>query len=132
MDKWFDGHTWCKCITTIIKNKFCLRFWKSSYIEHFQCPNPHCDHLTQNSNTLNFSEWSKVIHILQKSSLVFEVYYIPPVCLIQRNARIFLCPVLDQDMIHTTLHLSCHIHRVSNGVYLDALDICLTMLPKKL
>jgi hypothetical protein len=49
MDKWFDGHTWCRTITSNIHNSQGLTFRKSSYIGQLVCNNQNCDFFSRSS-----------------------------------------------------------------------------------
>ncbi len=42
MDRKYDGHAWCKVITTNIKNNFGLNFKKVHCLGHLQCLHDDC------------------------------------------------------------------------------------------
>ena len=60
MSKQYDGHTWCKTMTTNIKNEYGLTYRKSSCTGHLQCPNMSCDYICRNNGMVNSTEWSGV------------------------------------------------------------------------
>jgi hypothetical protein len=43
MDKKYDGHPWCKVITTNIKNSFELNFKKTHCLGHLWCLHYDCE-----------------------------------------------------------------------------------------
>ena len=49
MDKRYDGHPWCKVLTTNIYNVDNLKFCKSYCVGHLVCENPNCDYLNRAS-----------------------------------------------------------------------------------
>jgi hypothetical protein len=57
MDKRFDGHTWCRTMTSNIHNSEGLTFRKSSCAGQLVCNNQSCDYSTRTSKR-NETEWS--------------------------------------------------------------------------
>jgi hypothetical protein len=49
MDKWFDGHTWCRTITSNIHNSQGLTFRKSLCVGQLVCDNKSCDFFARSS-----------------------------------------------------------------------------------
>ncbi len=43
MDRKYDGHAWCKVITTHIKNNFGLNFRKARCLGHLWCLHDDCE-----------------------------------------------------------------------------------------
>ena len=58
MEKQYDGHTWCKTMTTNIKNDYGLKFRKSACTSHLQCSNGNCDFIDRNPGKVNSTEWA--------------------------------------------------------------------------
>jgi len=56
MDKRFDGHAWCRTMTSNIHNNDGLKFRKSSYIGHLVCNNSDYDYFKWLSKC-NDTEW---------------------------------------------------------------------------
>jgi hypothetical protein len=87
MDKQFDGHTWCRTITSNIHNSQGLTFRKSLCIGQLVCNNKSCDFFTRSSKH-NENEWSgrtntpfKLGHLPPpNSTLVCKVYKVVPIC----------------------------------------------------
>jgi hypothetical protein len=57
MDKRYDGHSWCKLVTTNIHNSDNLKFRKSYCVGHIVCENTDCEYLKRASRK-NEIEWS--------------------------------------------------------------------------
>ena len=57
MDKHYDGHPWCKLVTTNIYNSDNLKFRKSYCVGHLVCENANCEYLKRASKK-NEIEWS--------------------------------------------------------------------------
>ena len=57
MDKRYDGHPWCKLVTTNIHNSDNLKFRKSYCAGHLICENSNCEYLKRASKR-NETEWS--------------------------------------------------------------------------
>ena len=57
MDKRYDGHPWCKLVTTNIHNSDNLKFCKSYCAGHIVCENANCEYLKRASKQ-NETEWS--------------------------------------------------------------------------
>ena len=60
MGKQYNGHTWCKTMTTNIANNFGLKFRKSTCTGHLRCPNSSCEFVYRNSEKVNKTEWTGV------------------------------------------------------------------------
>ena len=84
MDKQFDGHTWCRTITSDIHNSQGFTFRKSLYVGQLVCNNQDCDFLSRLSKR-NETEWLGRINTpfklghspLPDSILVCKVYKVP-------------------------------------------------------
>ena len=57
MNKRYDGHPWCKLVTTNIHNSDNLKFCKSYCASHLVCENENCEYLKRASKQ-NETEWS--------------------------------------------------------------------------
>jgi hypothetical protein len=87
MDKRFDGHTWCRTITSNIHNSQGLIFRKSLCVDQLICNNQNCDLLSRYSKR-NETKWFgrtntpfKLGHLSPPdSTLVCKVYKVPPTC----------------------------------------------------
>ena len=130
MGKQYDGHTWCRTITTNVKNDYKLTFRKSVCPGHLQCSNADCDYITRNPGKVNSTEWAGVLPTPYEvgcirppnSSLVCKICRIPPICLATCGARIFYVYSSDKDTSRAAIHLGRHVHPVSDGVCLETLD----------
>ena len=131
MGKQYDGHTWCKTMTTNIANDFGLKFCKSTCTGHLRCPNNSCEFVCRNFGKVNETEWIGVALSPfavgegppPKSTLACKVCHTPPVCLALCDARIYYVFSSNFDLTCAAIHTSHHVHPVSNGVCLDSLDL---------
>ena len=131
MGKQYDGHTWCKTMTTNIANDFGLKFCKSTCTSRLRCPNNSCEFLCRNSGKVNKTKWTGVALSLfaigegppPKSTLTCKVCHIPPVCLALYDARIYYVFSSNSDLTCAAIHTSRHVHPLSDGVCLDSLDL---------
>lgn len=139
MSKQYDGHTWCKTITTNIKNEFGLTYRRSSCTGHLECPNQSCDYICRNNGKVNCTEWSGVALIpfsigggpSEKSTLACKVCQTPPICLALCDARIYHVSSNDNDVTRAAIHLGCHNHPVSQGTCQDSMDIMYDCVAKE-
>ena len=130
MGKQYDGHTWCKTMTSNISNEFGLTFQKSACTGHLQCPNLDCDYIDRNAGKVNFSEWAGLTPspflvgrtAPSNSTLVCKVCRTPPLCLASCNAKILYVFCSDQNTTRAALHLGRHVHPYADGVCMEALD----------
>jgi hypothetical protein len=128
IDKRFDGHTWCRTITSNIHNSQGLTFRKSSYVGQLIYNNENCDFLSRSSKR-NETEWSgrtntpfNLGHLPPPDSiLVCNVYKVPPTCVNFCNARIYYV-LSKSDMTRACIHLGMHNHLVSDGVCQETID----------
>ena len=56
MDKRYNGHPWCKLVTTNIHNSDNLKFHNSYYARHLVCENANCKYMKRASKQ-NETEW---------------------------------------------------------------------------
>jgi hypothetical protein len=128
MDKRFDGHTWCRTITSNIHNNQGLTFRKSLYVGQLVCNNQNCDFLSRLSKR-NETEWSsrtntpfKLGHSpLPDSILVCKVCKVPPTSVNFCPWRIYY--VLGKlDMTRACIHLGMHNHPIYDGICWETLD----------
>jgi hypothetical protein len=128
MDKQFDGHTWCRTITSNIHNSQGLTFRKSSCVGQLICNNENCDFLSRSSKR-NETEWSgrtntpfNLGHLPPPdSTLVCKVCKVPPTCVNFCDARIYYV-LSKSDMTRACIHLGMHNHPVSDGVCRETID----------
>ena len=131
MGKQYDGHTWCKTMTTNIANDFGLKFRKSTCTGHLRCPNSSCEFVCRNSGKVNKTEWTRVALSPfavgegppPKSTLACKVCHTPPVCLALCDARIYYVFSSNPNLSRAAIHTGHHVHPVSDGVCLDSLDL---------
>ena len=131
MSKQYDGHTWCRTMTTNIKNDFGLTYRKSTCTGHLQCPNPACDYKCRNEGRTNQTEWSGFAFtpfpvdgaLSDKSTLVCKLCQTPPICLALCDARIYYVTSSDPECTRMAIHLGHHHHPISKGVDQTAMDI---------
>jgi hypothetical protein len=128
MDKRFDGHTWCRTITSNIHNSQSLTFRKSLYVGQLVYNNKSCDFFARSSKRIEI-EWSgrtntpfKLGHLPPPdSTLVCKVYKVTPICVNFCSKHIYY--VLGKgDMSRACIHLGMHNHLVSAGICQDTLD----------
>ena len=130
MEKQYDDHTWCKTMTTNVKNDYGLKFWKSACTGHLQCPNGNCDYIDRNLGKVNSTEWAGLTlnqipvggEHLPNSTLVCKVCHTPPVCVELCSAKIFHVTSRNPDVICAAIHLGSHRHPVSDGTCQETLD----------
>jgi hypothetical protein len=104
MDKKYDGHAWCKLITTNIKNSFGLSFKKAFCLGHLRCVHDDCEdciHLMQVicSTSRNETLWcGECVHILIlgpmtmipiTSSFACKFYHAPAFYVVDCSGRIY-------------------------------------------
>ena len=130
MDKGYDGHPWCKLVTTNIHNSDNLKFRKSYCAGHLVCENANCEYLKRASKQ-NETEWSGYTVIPftiggcppKQSTLVFMVYKMPPTCLGACKARIYFAYSYNPEMTRAAIHLGDHCHLVARGMYRDSIEV---------
>jgi hypothetical protein len=128
MDKQFDGHTWCRTITSNIHNSQSLTFRKSLYVGQLVYNNKSCDFFARSSKR-NEIEWSgrtntpfKLGHLPPpNSTLVCKVYKVAPICVNFCPRRIYYVLGKD-DMSRACIYLGMHNHPVSDGICRETLD----------
>ena len=131
MGKQYDGHTWCKTMTTNIATDFGLKFHKSTCNGHLRCPNNSCEFLCRNSRKVNKTKWTRVslspFTIGEgpppKSTLACKVCHTSFLCLILYDARIYYVFSSNPNLTRAAIHTGRHVHLVFDGVCLDSLDL---------
>ena len=130
MDKRYDGHPWCKLVTTNIHNSDNLKFCKSYCAGHLVCENENCEYLKRASKK-NEIEWSGYTVIPftatgcppKQSTLVCMVCKMPPTCLGACTARIYFAYNDNPNMTRAAIHLGHHGHPVAKGMYRDSTEV---------
>ena len=130
MDKCYDGHPWCKLVTTNIHDSDNLKFRKSYYIGHLVCENSQCEYLKRASKK-NEVEWSGYTVIPfttsgcppKQSTLVCMVCKMPPTCPRACVARIYFAYSDNLNMTRAAIHLEHHGHPVARGMYRDFTEV---------
>ena len=130
MDKRYDGHPWCKLVTTNIHNSDNLKFRKSYCAGHLVCDNANCEYLKRASKR-NEIEWSGYTVIPfttsgcppKQSTLVCMVCKMPPTCLGACTARIYFAYSDIPEMTRAAIHLGHHAHPVARGMYRDSTEV---------
>ena len=130
MDKRYDGHLWCKLVTTNIHNSDNLKFHKSYCAGHLVCENANCEYLKRASKK-NEIEWSGYTVIPftasgcppKQSTLVCMVCKMPPTCLGASTARIYFAYSDNPEMTRAAIHLGHHGHPVARGMYRDSTEV---------
>jgi hypothetical protein len=132
MDKRYDGHPWCKLVTTNIHNSDNLKFRKSYCNGHLACLNPECDYLKRASKR-NKTEWTgytTFFFVVEGShpkdcTLVCKICKTTPTCLNTCDARIYYTYNVNSKMSRAANHLGDHIHHIAKGMYRDSVEeIC--------
>ena len=127
MDKRFDGHPWCKLVTTNIHSSNNLKFRKSFCAGHLICENIECEYFTKVGRR-NETEWSGstifpfAIGIIPSKDckLLCKVCKTIPTCLNTCDARIYYCYSENPNMTRAAIHLGKHSHLVAKGTYKDS------------
>jgi hypothetical protein len=96
MDEKYDGHAWCKLITTNTKNSFGLSFWKARRLGHLCYVQNDCENFSR-SNSCNEVFWcGECTHIVGQmaltsstSSLGCKFYHGPPFYVTYCNGWIY-------------------------------------------
>ena len=130
MDKRYDGHPWCKLVTTNIHNSDNLKFCKSYCAGHLVCENAYCEYLKRASKK-NELEWSGYTvtpftasgYRPKHSTLVCMVCKMPPTCLGACTARIYFTYSDNPEMTRAAIHLGHHGHPVARGMYRDSTEV---------
>ena len=130
MDKRYDGHPWCKLVTTNIHNSDNLKFRKSYCASHLVCENANCEYLKRASKK-NEIEWSGYTVIPftaggcppKQSTLVCMVCKMPPTCLGACMGRIYFAYSDNPEMTTAAIHLGHHGHPVARGMYRDSIEV---------
>ena len=130
MDKRYDGHPWCKLVTTNIHNSDHLKFRKSYCASHLVCENAHCEYLKRASKK-NELEWSGYTVIPftasgcppKQSTLVYMVCKMPPTCPHACTARMYFAYSDNPNMTRAAIHLGHHCHLVARGMYRDSTKV---------
>ena len=129
IDKQYDGHPWCKVLTTNIHNVDNLKFRKSYCAGHLVCENPNCDYLNRASKK-NDTEWTGYTTFpfaigdnpSKECTLVCKVCKVSLRCLNTCNARIYYYYSDNSKMSRAAIHLGHHLHPVAKGMYRDSTD----------
>ena len=130
MDKRYDGHPWCKLVTTNIHNSDNLKFRKSYCAGHLVCENSQCEYLKRASKK-NEVEWSGYTVIPftaigcppKQTTLVCMVCKMPPRCPCACTARIYFAYSDNPNMTRATIHLGHHGHPIARGMYRDSTEV---------
>ena len=138
MDKRYDGHPWCKLMTTNIHNSDNLKFRKSYCVGHLVCENANCEYLKRASKR-NETEWSgyTVIPFIaggcppEQSTLVCMVCKMPPTCLGACKARIYFAYSDNPEMTRAAIHLGHHGHLVARGMYRDSTKVICRLIAEQ-
>ena len=138
MDKRYDGHPWCKLVTTNIHNSDNLKFGKSYCAGHLICENAQCEYLKR-ASMQNGIEWSgyTVIPFIasgcppKQSTLVFMVCKMPPTSLSACKARIYFAYSDNPEMTRAAIHLGHHGHPVARGMYRDSFEVICELIAEQ-
>ena len=129
MDKRYDGHPWCRLVTTNISNSDSLKFRKSLCAGHLACVNTNCDYVKRASKR-NETEWTGFTSFPfavgsgppKDSTLVCKVCKVPPTCVSTCNARMYYCFGNKLEMSRAAIHFGEHNHPVARGMYRDSTE----------
>ena len=138
MDKRYDGHPWCKLVTTNIHKSDNLKFRKSYCTGHLICENANCEYLKRASKK-NEIEWSGYTVIPftasgcppKQSTLVCMVCKMPPSCLGTCMARIYFAYSDNPKMTRAAIHLGHHGHPVARGMYRDSTKVICRLIAEQ-
>ena len=130
MDKHYDGHPWCKLVSTNIHNSDNLKFRKSYCTGHLVCENANCEYMKRASKR-NETEWIGYTVIPfsaggcppKQSTLVCMVCKTPPTSLAACKARIYFAYSDNPEMTRAAIHLGDHGHPVARGMYRDSAEV---------
>ena len=130
MDKWYDGHPWCKLVTTNIHISDNLKFRKSYCTGHLVCENANCEYL-KGASKKNEIEWSGYTVIPftasgyrpKHSTLVCMVCKMPPTCPCACTARIYFAYSDNPNMTRAAFHLGHHGHSIARVMYRDSTKV---------
>jgi hypothetical protein len=122
IDKRFNGHTWCRTITSNIHNNQGLNFKKSLCVGQLVCNNQSSDFFARSSKR-NETEWSGRTNTPFKlehsppldSTIVCKVYKVHPTYVNFCLGRIYYVQ-RKNDMTRACIHLGMHNHPVSDGI----------------
>jgi hypothetical protein len=128
MDKRFNGHTWCRTITSNIHNNQSLTFRKSLHVGQLVCNNQNCNFLSKSSKR-NETEWLGQTNTpfnqghspLLDSTLVCKVSKVPRTCVNFCNACIYYV-LSKSDITRACIYLGMHNHPIFDGIYRGTFD----------
>ncbi len=124
MDRKYNGHAWCKVITTKIKNKFGLNFKKARCLGHLHCVQDDYQHFvcsTSHNETFQCIECTHILVVGQMvvfpfaSLLECKLCHVLPLCVTNCSERIYYVVHRLQSISKVTIHLGVHKHLVVDG-----------------
>jgi len=124
MDKKYDGHAWCKVITTNIKNNFGFSFKKAHCLGHLCCVQDNYEnfvHIASHNEMFWCSEYTHILVIGQITmspstlSFVCKFCHVPPICVMDYNGRIYYGVHRLQSISRAVIHLGVHKHPMVDG-----------------
>lgn len=127
MDKCYDGHAWCKLMSTNIHNSDNLKFHKSLCASHLVCENPNCEYLSR-ATKKNETKWSGTTVSSfrigkgppKDFKLVCKVYKTIPICIASCDAWMYYYYSDNPNFTRVAIHLGYHNHLVAKGIYRDS------------
>jgi hypothetical protein len=124
MDRKYDGHAWCKVITTNIKNSFVFSFGKVCCLGHLRCVQDDCEifvRIASQNEMLWCGECTHIPVIGQialspfASFLACKFFHVPPLYVVDCSGQIFYVVHRLQSISRVVIHLRVHKHLAADG-----------------
>ncbi len=131
MDRKYNGHAWCKVITSNIKNNFGFNFWKARCLGHLHCVQDDCEHFvrsTSHNETFWCSECTHIPIVCQMTMFPSasppecKFCHVLPLCVANCSEQIYYVVHRLQSISKTTIHLGVHKHLVVDGKHEESMD----------
>ncbi len=140
MDRKYDGHVWCKVITTNTKNSFQLSSRKVRCLDHLQCLHDDCENFLHTGSCNEIFWCSECTHILIMvqmalspfaSSCACKFYHSPPLCVADCLGRIYYLMHKLPSIIRVVIHIEVHKHPMADGKCKEFVDKIKRLIAKE-
>ncbi len=131
MDRKYDGHPWCKVITTNIKNSFGLNFRKAHCLSHLWCLHDdyeNCMHIGSCNENFWCDECTHILVVVQMalcpstSSFPCKFCHFTPPCVVDCLGWIYYVMHWLPTITRATIHFGVHKHLMADGKCREFMD----------
>jgi hypothetical protein len=131
MDRKYDGHKWCKVITTNNKNSFGLSFRKARWLGHLQCLHDDCDNFVGIGSRKEILWCDECTHILMLGNMAFfafassfacKFYHFFSLCVADYLGKIYYVMHKLPTITKATIHFKVHKHPMADGKCKEFVD----------